>query len=404
MLEHIDDVPWSEIQHCYGPADDVPGLIRQLASSDSEMRREALSELSGNILHQGTVFEATSYAVPFLIELLQEPSVADKHWLLVLLADLATGSSYWDVHQHLSIFKDSQDDHMSEIETELGWVKAAHDGVLAGRTAYLQLLEDGDEKVRMAAAFLLGTFPEAAEENFEALRAVYAAEQNENVRAAQVLAIGSLVFSEERIVRFLEEVLTSSEARAVQVAAALGLAWASSRFPLTPEAESSAVTVLSEIAEYPGEVAKVFNELPGQEAEVVTDCCGALSVLVGQRHTASQSSEDPGVTRVLSSMIAGLQRVPPYQTWDIVDSLLSIVFGGRPMPESATLPTLAPQQRMVLEAILDSDPFWGDDEKDKIWVKRAEVMRAFGLPKRRKKLRAFLRGELSPADQEWKGL
>src|SRR5438045_4624683 len=103
-------------------------------------------------------------------------------------------------------------------------------------------------------------------------------------------------------------------------------------------------------------------------------------------------------------MVAALERVPRYQTWDIARSLLSVVFNGRPMPESATLATLTPYQKAALEALLDSNPFWGGDEQDQIWVNRAEVMRAFGLPQRRRKLRAFLAGDLSPSDKEWKGL
>lgn len=30
MLEGIDSVPWGELEHAYGSAEDVPGLLRKL--------------------------------------------------------------------------------------------------------------------------------------------------------------------------------------------------------------------------------------------------------------------------------------------------------------------------------------------------------------------------------------
>jgi hypothetical protein len=63
-LERLDDVPWGSLTHAYGAADDVPGLLRELASGDAEAREAALHELHGNVWHQGTVYEATAHVVP----------------------------------------------------------------------------------------------------------------------------------------------------------------------------------------------------------------------------------------------------------------------------------------------------------------------------------------------------
>lgn len=104
MLENLDKINWASLGHAYGPADDVPALIRQLASPDAEVRDETYYELHGNIWHQGTVYEATGYAVPFLIELLEVPEVEDKNQLLYLLEAIAHGSSYNEAHQDLEIF------------------------------------------------------------------------------------------------------------------------------------------------------------------------------------------------------------------------------------------------------------------------------------------------------------
>jgi hypothetical protein len=89
MLEGLDDVPWGTFQHAYGPAEDVPGLLRRLASGDAE----ALWELYGNIWHQGTVYEATAHAVPFLIALASAAEVPNRQEILAYLGWRARGPS-----------------------------------------------------------------------------------------------------------------------------------------------------------------------------------------------------------------------------------------------------------------------------------------------------------------------
>ncbi|MFE4701200.1 hypothetical protein ACFRIC_29490 [Streptomyces sp. NPDC056738] len=84
----LDDVPWSELDHAYGPAEDVPELIRALYGHDEEAADEAVYELYGNIHHQGTIYEASAPAVPFLAHAaLHAPRKRED--LLMLLAVLA---------------------------------------------------------------------------------------------------------------------------------------------------------------------------------------------------------------------------------------------------------------------------------------------------------------------------
>lgn len=67
MLEGLNDINWQRLTHAYGPASDVPELIRNLTSPAPDIREQAQKGLRSTIWHQGTVYEATAYALPFLI-------------------------------------------------------------------------------------------------------------------------------------------------------------------------------------------------------------------------------------------------------------------------------------------------------------------------------------------------
>ncbi|MFF0155722.1 HEAT repeat domain-containing protein [Micromonospora sp. NPDC005203] len=91
MLDGLDDIDWAQLSHAYGAADDVPDQLRGLLSPDPTTRGEALVDLYTNVFHQGSRFEASAYAVPFLLELLADPATPDPAAVLGLLSALAVG-------------------------------------------------------------------------------------------------------------------------------------------------------------------------------------------------------------------------------------------------------------------------------------------------------------------------
>ncbi|MFF2328089.1 MULTISPECIES: hypothetical protein [unclassified Streptomyces] len=89
LFADVDAQPWAELQHAYGSAADVPDLLRVLAGDDEAEASEAISELYGSILHQGSVYEATACAVPYLARLAAAGRRTED--LLVLLGGIAEG-------------------------------------------------------------------------------------------------------------------------------------------------------------------------------------------------------------------------------------------------------------------------------------------------------------------------
>ena len=100
MLDGLDQVEWSNISHAFGPATNVPWLLRAVAGSDQAARDAAIPELWGTIWHQGTVYEASAYAVPFLARIARQAAMpdSDRAMLVALLGAIAAGWSYLEVH------------------------------------------------------------------------------------------------------------------------------------------------------------------------------------------------------------------------------------------------------------------------------------------------------------------
>ncbi len=198
MLEGLDAINWHGLEHAYGPADDVPGLLRNLASADDQVREGAHYKLYGNLYHQGTIYEATAYAVPFLLELAANESVPDRGWILAYLANLARGTSFISVHQHLpELFPQlAPGNRTAEIEAqlaqELRWVEDTRAAVRRGLPLYLRLLDHAEPSIRAAATYPLAQMREDADSILPALARRLAIESVPDVRVRIILSRAAL--------------------------------------------------------------------------------------------------------------------------------------------------------------------------------------------------------------------
>src|SRR5262249_26105948 len=159
-----------------------PDTIRALLSDDAERRDKALHTLFGNIWHQGTVYPATAYAAPFLVELLANPGCLEAAAILQLLGCIAEGNSYVDVHVRGP--EREAADVQEHLRKELDDVRAAHEAVAEGVPVFLGRLADPDVAVRREAATLLGAFAGRAGEIVPALLARVGAEPDEEACAS----------------------------------------------------------------------------------------------------------------------------------------------------------------------------------------------------------------------------
>jgi hypothetical protein len=191
LLEGLDEIDWSSLQHAYGSADDVPGLIRDLASDSAKRREKALWELHGNIWHQHTVYEATAPSVPFLAEVALRDSVPDetRDALILLLAEIAHGESYLDVHKDF-LEEGGVEVDQAELDRQLGWVAAAHERVRQGADPFWRFLDPSVAQARrLVTAYLASKFPEDRDRLAPRLRKLREDESDAVARAALGLAL-----------------------------------------------------------------------------------------------------------------------------------------------------------------------------------------------------------------------
>ena len=191
MLEGLDNIDWSRLQHAYGTAEDVPGLIRALLSDDMAIRDVAVYELFGNIYHQGTVYEASAHAIPFLIELMESPPTPDRASIACLLASIANGSGYLEVHTIYERMESKWSYILARegttLEAKLKEERAVVESVRREAAKALPLLvpflSHSEPEIRSSVASAIGAFPDYRTTYLPILEIALAIESDDEVRA-----------------------------------------------------------------------------------------------------------------------------------------------------------------------------------------------------------------------------
>ncbi|WP_322983690.1 PBS lyase [Streptomyces sp. S584] len=182
MFTGIDEVDWASMEHAYGPADDVPGLLYGLASADPAERESALDGMYGAVHHQGDVYACTLACIPFLFELAVDPGIRDRGGIVELLTSI--GGIDLDEDDESELDED-------EIEGVANYAMAAA-AVSAGSSVFFELVADEDPGVRLAAPLALATLHGRPGRVLELLRERLPAEADDEVRLALVEAAGRI--------------------------------------------------------------------------------------------------------------------------------------------------------------------------------------------------------------------
>jgi len=176
----IDEISWDELTHAYGSAEDVPDLIRNLTTTDSESFEETIDELFENIWHQGTVYEATVYALPFLIDILRDGKVIDNCYVATLVASIVSGKGYYQVHSKVETI--NQPENLEELlDKENEVVIKIKEISLGAVDLLMSFLTHESSEVRRSIAEAFGCFPSQSLKLLPILRARLECEEDEEV-------------------------------------------------------------------------------------------------------------------------------------------------------------------------------------------------------------------------------
>ncbi|MFF4173344.1 HEAT repeat domain-containing protein [Streptomyces sp. NPDC001744] len=186
MLTGIEEVDWASLGHAYGPADDVPELLRGLASADPAERESALDGMYGAVHHQGDVYDSTLACIPFLLELVADPGVQDRGGIVELLTSIG-GIELGDDDEEL----DLPDEAGDGLTPAANYAMAAA-AVAAGADVFLGLVSDADPEVRLAAPCALASLHPEPARVLTLLRERLTVERDTEVRLALVAAVGRI--------------------------------------------------------------------------------------------------------------------------------------------------------------------------------------------------------------------
>ncbi len=401
MLERLHNVDWSALTHAYGPAADVPELIRALAGADRQARKDAYWELYGNIFHQGTRYPATAPAVPFLLELLADPATPDRHELLLLLTHLVCGQ--FGVAADPTLYAGEPDGAAHDADDYGTILRDVYRAAEAGLPIYLSLATHADTAhLRAAAVFMLACLWTRAAVVVPVLRARVADEASAVTRATLAFALGRLqcAGTTDPILALLHE---RDPAPLVRLLAAVGLVRAGSgpapeagsgpaaEAGSRPAAEAAVATLIAAVQDpdsTPG-----YDQLPCGERDLAGD--------IG--HVLRTVPRALGL-RALPALCRALERAEDFGTVGLVEAMLTFSFGERhdlgddlrhadeadpedmsqmPAPEPIDPARLTPEQREVLTAMARSHELWTVGNL-------FYVLRSHGIPTERFELCALL--------------
>ena len=227
MLERLEQIDWYALGHAYGDASDVPKLIRALTSPDKDVRVQGFSDLFGSVRHQGDVYDSTPVVVPFLIELLDEPSVPAKVELAMHACYYAPDYGSWSPYFEAEPYTGSEYTQQTRRAFE------------EGLPVYLRLLNHPDGPVRGWAARLLTLCFDRRDTVAQVLRERIPAEPDAEVRTVWVLQLATL--NRPADAEFFGQLAGADGDPVVRFAAALG--WALVRPGGPPE---EAVRIIEE--------------------------------------------------------------------------------------------------------------------------------------------------------------
>jgi len=385
LLDRLSEVNWSALHHAYGPAEDVPDLLRALVDSDKaspplcaaaeragrEVRDHVEWTLWGNVFHQGTRWQVTAKVVPFLAEILRQGPNDDRlrRFLISYLHHLAIGYPEdafpapidpEEAFRELDGMIDpgGEPDYDNDVLTGI-WARDSYLAVEESIDTISPFIPAEDEETALEAITLVASFPRCASRIVPLLRDV--ARTRRDQRAAHaVVSLSQLAGADA-----LEDadLLVAADDRAVAIQAACA-------------------AVLADPDRASDEAIALLTAPLGDIAETRSVHAGSLTRLVGR---SLARLPDEHRERAIDAIALQHRAANPLERVSLTASLLGLAFHGQRAPASAA--DLTPLQRRAIEAIRDYGGFMIGNAH---FSNYCLMVRDWGLPDSQEGLRNWL--------------
>lgn len=412
LLADIYEVDWENLEHAYGSASDVPHLLMLLLSDDEVIREDVYESLYSNIWHQGTVYEATSYAVPFLLRLLEHPDTPDKASIMYLLSSLAEGNSYLAAHHcegdelfdWRTLLEEDGKDFDEELNKELSWVEAANRAVGKGVDLYFQLLDEDNDELRNCAFELLGVVRGRSDEIVPRLLALLHTTDDTARREQIVQVLNRQMDSSEGTQQFFSDLLQQHESETLAYTAAVALTERARE--QTPEAAVeiivSATQVLGMLHPYDRHLDAAIRAAHYEAERRYSSGTGygldgaiaallhlgsvrVLPILLRILPWVADAAATQRIAGILLDLVfnAGdIQQKGFTLEWDEGQAKNCIYNYCKPTPQAPrSVSSLTTEQRAALGALVAHEP---------LWQFKSSLLELYGLPTEREQVRRLL--------------
>lgn len=179
LLNVSEQIDWASLSHAYGPATNVPDLLRALLTGSEE---ETWLELWNDVHHQGSVYSATAPTVRVLMTWLGRLEVPRQDNVWSTLQDFARQGA--ELQPEWSRWLSAEEHgHLADIRRE----------ILSGLPRYLAAAADQNSATRLHAYALLAELPEAMPITWPILEERFSKEADVEGQAAVLLAQARLL-------------------------------------------------------------------------------------------------------------------------------------------------------------------------------------------------------------------
>jgi hypothetical protein len=392
ISQRLSQIDWKSLQHAYGDAEAAgDALAKILQIADDEAFAEGMDYIWSNLYHQGTIYDSTTEAVPFLLEALRIHPEARQELLLAFLLAVSRGSTYYV--QHYDLMEEWGRDVTGEayqqiLATEKKYWTRCQTLLWEGWELYEQLLDSQNEGIQVAIPYLMAVLlSKEAELRPQQWRAQNLAQDvaermwqtweqptplSVEGECSRVFCLAHLLQDQPDIPQRLTAILVKTPHLAVRLSAALHL-------PLLQEYEKALPILLDALAQ--GEAlenwfSSYFPWLWGDIRGVIVEtlCLFPKEYL----------------PHLAPSFLQIVQKASPYMADTEVVSILAYVFDGKKLTQPYHNNKLTDLERKLAQAIYDNENILSTDNVSRNATRAFEAL--LGISDKRQDWAALLGG------------